>query len=188
MQPALSELDKATDKVAKRSLAGLESATPERMAKAGLENVEVGVASLTQRITDAPLDRLLVAELIGRREFDAGDDLRTCAWLSRIDPGAPSVDWNSVGGNFGPRDPTAFSSQATFDARRRWRRLEERFPRDSTLWQLLRAALVDEISFTQIGKQFFRRHDRKDAILAGQVGLATALGALADMLEMGHAR
>lgn len=184
MLDAVSEIDKAADSVRKRGLAGLESATPERMAKAGLDQVEVGVASLTQRVVDAPLDRLWKVGAISRREFEAGERYRNDAYLAQIDPSPPTVDPNRAGGGFGPRTPSAFASQAIADARERWRHIGRRIPERSLVWSILYLGLVREQSLEDIGEALFARRGHEGARAAAQAGLRVALAALADQYSM----
>lgn len=191
LQPAQSELDKATAIVRERERIGRTSATPERMVKAGLENVEVGVASNVQRVTDAPLDRLWKAGVITRREFEAGDRYRNDVYLAQVDPGPPTVDPNRAGGGFGPRVPSMFTSQAIADARRRVREIERRIPQNSLVYGILRSALIRENDFDDIAQSFLGRRDRETVVPVAKAGVRVALASLADHYEhmdRGHRR
>lgn len=180
-QPAQSEFKKAKTIVAERERIGRQSATPERMVKAGLENVEVGVASNVQRVTDAPLERMRKAGAITDREYRAGEMYCDDHHAAAVDPGAPTVDWNAVGGGFGPRTPSMFASQAVADARERWRRLERAFPGRSLVAAVLKNALVHQHSFTDLGNLILPpSKDRKEMITAGKAALRMALAAAAD--------
>ncbi len=95
----------------------MASATPERMLKAGdglgarlTDGGQVG-----QRVDVRPIDMLLSRGSITMREFQAADRYRMDAYIAKMDPGPPSVDWRAVGGNFGPRIPSEYSSQRIFD-------------------------------------------------------------------------
>lgn len=174
----VSEHDRIARTVAERERTGRETATAERLAKAGLEAVEHTPAGV-QRVSEAPLDRLLRTDEIGPDEFEAGDRFRNDAHVAGIDPGAPSVDWNALGGGFGPRVPTAFSSQKTMDARRRWRAVHDSLGTRSGVWSVLWLALVREQSLTDIGLGL-GVSGRKEAIAAAKASLVMALGVLAE--------
>ena len=170
----------AAEQVAKRFAAGLESATPERMAKAGPDGIEIGEASLTQRIVDAPLDRLWKTGTITKREFEAGERFRNDAYLAQIEPSPPSVDFNRAGSGFGPRPPSAFANQAIADARERFRHIGRKIPERSLVWSFLYLGLIREHGFEQLGESLLGRKDRESAVAAAKAGMRVALAALAD--------
>ena len=174
----------AAEQVAKRFAAGLESATPERMAKAGPDGIEIGEASLTQRIVDAPLDRLWKTGTITKREFEAGERFRNDAYLAQIEPSPPSVDFNRAGTSFGPRPPSAFANQAIADARERFRHIGRKIPERSLVWSFLYLGLIREHGFEQLGESLLGRKDRESAVAAAKAGLRVALAALADQYAM----
>lgn len=181
LQEAHSDISIANKRSRERERAGLTSATPERMAKAGLENVEVGQGTLIQRIVDAPLERLRKAGVITSREFQAGERFRNDAYLAQVDPSAPTVDHNKTGGGFGPRAPSMYSSQAIADARRRHREIEYRIPQNSLVHGLLTSALIRENDFEEIAYVFLgKRKDRESAVLTAKTGVRVALASLAD--------
>lgn len=180
LQEAHSEIPAATKRVRERTRAGLTSATPERMAKAGLENVEVGQGTLIQRIVDAPLDRMRARGEITDREFMAGEMYRNDHQTAQVDPGAPSVDWNALGSGFGPRTPSMFQSQAVANARLRWRDIERAFPPRSLVSAILKAALVSQNTLTDIGNLVMPSKDRKESIASGKAAFRMALAAAAD--------
>jgi hypothetical protein len=170
----------AEGQVEKRLAAGLESATAERLAKAGPDAIEIGEASLTQRIIDAPLDRLWKAGTITKREFEAGERFRNDAYLAQIEPSPPSVDVNRTGTGFGPRPPPAFASQAIADARERFRHIGRKIPERSLVWSFLYLGLVREQGFEALGELLLGRKDRESAVAAAKAGMRVALAALAD--------
>lgn len=178
----VSEEEKAERWVENRERAGLESATPERLARAtsdGYERTENNV----QRIVEAPLDRMWKKGHITRREYEAGERYRTDAYLAELDPGAPSVDWNRESGGGGPRSPSMFNSQRIADARMRIREMDRRIPRTSTVFTLLNLGLLKEQRFEDIGLSVFVRKDKRELVVAAQSGFRVALAALADQYD-----
>src|SRR3990167_7680645 len=161
----INPLQKMRKDVREKLRLGQSSATAERLMKVGEDAIETlppdGQGKVEQRINAAPLDRLWKEERISRREFDAGDKFRRDAHLARIDPGAPSVDWGSVGGSFGPRVPSMFSSQAVFEARARWREADKAI--QGTARSVLRLGLELECSLEHIGRVLFRYQNERDA-------------------------
>lgn len=180
IKAAHSDISVAAKRARERERAGLTSATPERLAKAGLENVEVGQGTLIQRIVDAPLDRLRDRGEITDREFMAGEMYRNDHQAAQVDPGAPSVDWNVMGAGFGPRTPSMFQSQAVANARLRWRDIERAFPPRSLISVILKAALVSQSTLTEIGNLVMPSRDRKESIASGKAAFRMALAAAAD--------
>lgn len=154
-------------------------ATTERINHAGEEGVETD-ASGRQRIISAPLDRLLKMGIITPREFRAGEKYRTDAYMSATDPAASAVDWNAAGGGTGGRVPTMFSSQSIANARIRFRQINRKIPRNSTVSTMLYLGLIKEYELAEIGRSVFGLSDRREAEIAARSGLRVALAALAD--------
>ena len=161
------------------------SATVLRLLKAGEDGFETTPANReapagVQRIIAAPLDRLWKTGGITQREYEAGDRYRADAYMAAIDPGAMTVDWSATGGGFSSKVPAMFTSQQLADARIRWRRIEERIPRQSVVSTVLFLALIKERSLEEIGRSVFARHDQREAAVAGHAGIRVALASLAD--------
>lgn len=182
MQPAKqqpTEADKIRNRVTERTRAGLTSATPERLIRAGEDGYEHTQTNV-QRITEAPLDRLRKTGFLTTAEFDAGDRYRADAYLAAIDPAALTVDWSSAGGGGrSARVPSVFSSQTIMDARRRHREISARAA--SIVGRVAFLALVREHTLGEIGRIMFGYRDRKDADVAGRVAVRMACAALSDL-------
>lgn len=180
---AMTPLEKARDRVEKRTAAGLTTATPERLAKAGVEGDGYEhTATNVQRIVEAPLDRLWKAGFITQREFEAGENLRKIAHVATIDPSPQSVDLSRVGGGFAAGTPSMFASQEIANARKKWRRIRELVPERSTVWTMLWLGVVKEVTLTDLGVSL-GIVERKEAIAAGKSGFRVALSAFADVIE-----
>ncbi|MEP0323283.1 hypothetical protein [Bauldia litoralis] len=187
--------DKARAKVersvAERLRGGRGTATVERLlqadggkAKTNPEGYETDSTG-RQRIVAAPLDRLHKDGKITRREFEAGDKYRADAYLSAIDPTTGSVDWASAGGGGrSSKVPSMFESQHIYDARKRWRDLNDKMKRGSVVSSILYLALIHERSIESIGENIFGAGNHRDARNAGYGGFRVALGALADLYNM----
>lgn len=181
-KPIQTELDRAEDRVRKRTAANLTSATPERLAKAGSEGYEHTQTNV-QRIVSAPLDRLYKSGLITKREYSAGDRYREDVYLAKVDPSAPSVDWNATGTAYGPKTPAMFSAQKIADARIRTRAVEKVFSQRSAVRTLLDLGLLKEMNFEDMGAALFPLQDRRELTVAARAGFRVALSALADYYE-----
>ncbi len=144
---------------------GYETTKPSREAPGG-----------TQRVNTAPLDRMWKAGTITAADFNAGDMLRRDAFIAKINPGAPTVDWASLGSNFGPRNPSMFSAQSIADARIRWRRYDDTVK--GLIRSILDLALINEMALRDLGASLFARKDPREAAVAAEAGLRVALGAL----------
>ena len=171
----------ATTIAGERERTGHSGATAERMAHAGSDGIEIGHHGI-QRVVAAPLDRLRSAGVMTDREFAAGDKYRCDAFAARIDPAAPTVDWGALGGNFGPRVPSEYSSQAIFEARARHRQTL-RCVR-GVIRTVVELALIRELSLAEIGRSVFGRAGDRDATVAGTTGVRMACAALADVYGM----
>lgn len=162
-----------------------QSATPERLAKlpeGGVEAiVQDGTTETIQRVIAAPLDRERKRGRITAREYEAGDQCRRDAFASKIDPAAPTVDWNALGGHFGPRVPSAFTAQAVMDARRRYRAVERGL--NGFSWAVLRITVVDEEELEEVGHGLLAYKSDRDARAAGFGAFRVALGELALFYE-----
>ena len=147
----------------------IHTATPERImqAEGAVETKPTG-----QKIYSAPLDRLLLEGRITGREHDAGDRYRTDAYLARIDPSAPTVDWNSAGGSFGSRNPSMFTSQRIADARLRWRETERTI--NGFLKTVLDHALIHEHSLVDVVR-LYGENSEHYARAAARAGIRMAL-------------
>lgn len=183
-----SPLDKIRTRVTERERIGLTSATPERVLKAGEEGTEY-THSNVQRLHTGPLDKLWKNGELMHREFHAGDQFRLDHFRSRMDPGAPTVDWGAIGGNFGPRNPSMFGGQEVADARLRWRKVQDTLgpkprKRAGLVWTVLTNAILSENSAEELGAKIFGRGDRREARAAGHAGFQVALSALADFYGM----
>ena len=168
------------DTVADRERIGKGTATVERLTMAGKDGIETVGKEGTQRIISAPLDRMWKAGDITKREFDAGDEYRTMRYLAGVDPSAPTVDWGAVGGAFGAKVPSMFSSQLIADERIRWRALSHQVR--GVVAVVAELALVRESSFEEIGRAVFGRDKRRDAAVAGHTAVRMMLGSLADRM------
>ncbi len=183
-----TEADKTRLRVAERTRAGLTSATVERLLKVGDEGTEY-TQSNVQRLHTGPLDRLWKSGELMHREYHAGDQFRLDQFRAKIDPGAPTVDWGAIGGNFGPRNPSIFGSQAIAEARIRWRNIVDALgpkprKRPGLVWTVLTLAILSENSIEEIGAKVFGRGDRREARSAGHAGFQVALSSLADYYGM----
>lgn len=178
----MTESDLAVDRVRKREAAGLTSATPERLLKAGEDGYEHGQASMVQRIVEAPLDRLYKAGTITRLEYEAGEWFRELAHEAAIEPGAGgTANLDRVDGGSSGGVPAAFRSDRMLQKRREWRGLQRRIPERSLVWTMLYLPLVAEMRLADIGEQVFARRDRKEATVAATAAFRVALAALADV-------
>ncbi len=181
MQTQTSWETKAHNRIRERERLGQGSATLDRLRKAGEDGYETTPPTReapggTQRIIAAPLDRLWKAGTISRADYYAGDQLRLDAFRAKIDPAAPSVDWASLGGNFGPRAPSMFNGQAIADARIRWRKYDKAV--HGLIRSILDLALINEMALRDMGASLFARKDPREAAVAAEAGLRVALGAL----------
>ena len=184
----LNPIDQARTALAERDRTGQgDGPTPERLVKAGPDTRLIDATAAPEDedrrqkrsyVLMAPLDRLQERGIITSREFEAGDKYRTDAFLAKIDPAAPSVDWGSLGGNFGPRIPSQFQSQSVADARARWREVQKFV--GGVVKTVLELALIRENSLEEIGRAVFARSRGRDAAVAGQAAVRVALGSLAD--------
>jgi hypothetical protein len=179
--------------VSERERLGKGTGTSERLRKVGREGMELVPAlpdtdkrgnqmpaGQVQRVLAAPLDRLWKTGFVTQREYNAGDAYRADAYMAAIDPSALTIDWNRTGGGTSRRVPSMFASQHIADARIRMRNLEQKIPLRSAVSTLLYLALIKEQDFAEIGASMFGLRDRREASVAGRVGLRVALAALAD--------
>lgn len=168
--------------VADRERVGKGTATVERLAMAGKDGFEIVGKEGVQRVIAAPLDRMWKAGDITKREYDAGDEYRTMRYLAKVDPAAPTVDWNAVGGSFGTRVPSMFSSQRIAEERIRWRAFSRQVR--GVVATVAELALIRELAFEEIGRSVFGRDKRRDAAVAGHTAVRMMLGALADQMGL----
>lgn len=181
----------AHKEIRRRSLTGLESATPERTARGGGE-ARYG-DDRVQRIQDQPLDRLFARKAITERQHDAGDKFRTdfieggLLPLSASDPSAARV---SSGGDYWGRGfmPT---NQRQLHARLRWRdasaALGERLSPviEEVVIAPLRVSNDEAVTdLALIGMRMFGRKQKDECRTAIIELLKVALDTLADSYEM----
>jgi hypothetical protein len=170
--------EKIADRVAERTRLGLTTATVERLLHAGEDGHE-HTPSNVQRVTEAPLDRLHRQGFLTEAEFEAGHRYASDAYLAAVEPSPGSVDWNNAGGSRGPKAPTAFASQAVYEARQRVRAIEARM--SGAIKVVANLALVHESPLSEIGSVVFGFRDRKEAMVAGRVATRMACAALVDL-------
>lgn len=167
--------------VAERERAGRGSATPERIAKAG-DQLEVMITG-TQRINPTGLDAMLRHSLISQWEYEAGDEFRRTAEIAGINPGAPTVDWGALSGNFGPRPPRAFSSQNIHDAivhhRRATEALQGSGGADLKDLLIIEKLCLDDWGPLAIGRTILNRRHKRDAVVAATECIKLSLQRLA---------
>ena len=176
----IQEADRISRVVAERERRGVSTATRERIAKVGADGVEHTEAG-TQRVNAAPLDRLWRAGTIEQREFEAGDDWRSIAYLAAVDASAMTVDWSRAGGGGrSSRIPPVLTVEAMASASITRRRYEQHFRLGTIVRDVLDRALVHEQSLEEIGRRVFGLANRRDATTAGLGALRASLGALAD--------
>ena len=176
-----------TKKPKRRRKPELQSATvtPERASHLPVDSLEAieqtGTTEKIQRVMAAPLDREHRRGRITSREFQAGDKCRQDAHTAKIDPAAPSVDWNMLGGNFGPRSPSAFQSQSIMDARHRHRDMKKGL--SGLAVAIVDVVIVHENQLEDVGRGLFGYSNFRDARAAGFGALRVALGELATFYE-----
>lgn len=159
-----------------------QRATAERLARLGPDDVAEITPDGVQRLVAAPLDRLRQLGKIGDREFTAGDQLRTDAYVAALEPGAPGVDWNATGGaRSGARAPAMWSAQVVANARLRVRRVQGAVR--GLVWLTLRRCVLQEHGLDVVGRDVFGVRDPREAVVAARSGLMVALAALADAYE-----
>lgn len=154
----------------------LDGATPERLVKAGIAYELTG--NEVQRVTEAPLDRLRHHRRITHRQFEAGDRFRRDAYTARVEPTAASVDWSSIGANFGPKTPSMFTSQAIADARQRHRRAEAAL--GGLFIEPMEWVLIEERAVHEYGRVRQGYANERDAMVAGLTVFRFGLLILAD--------
>ena len=170
-----------------------EVATPERLAKAGVQGVEtilndpVGIARGSpigvQRIVAAPLDRMWKAGLLASWEYEAGDKLRKDWHASELAGAIRSVDMDQTIGSAVSHAPSMFVAQYVADARIRIRHV--RHDVKGVVWDVLNLAVLLERDLADVGLMVFKVHDPREATVAGKCGLRVALGSLAWHYRMG---
>lgn len=132
---------------------------------------------------EAPLDRLWRDGRITQREFQAGDKLRSDAYLSAVEPTTGSINWDHAGGGGrSARVPVVFEADTIMAARQRFRAVTRAIT--GSVWSVLVSGVVRENGMEEIGKAVFARSHRRDAEVAGHAGLRIALGSLADYYGM----
>lgn len=155
-------------------------ATAERLQRAGSEAIVEEAPAGPQRIIAAPIDRLLSAGFLTQREHDAGDKLRSDAYLAALEP-MVTIDWRQANGGYSPRVPTVFSSQQIANARLRHRRVRNAI--NGIVWDMLFLGVIKEQEFRELGQAIFNMRDAREAVIAGRAGLRVALGTLADFYD-----
>lgn len=164
------------------------TATVERLSMVGPDGYETATAtpeapSGRQRIITAPLDRLLKADFITQREFDAADKYREDHYLAKLDPSPGAIDLRQAGGGKpGSRPPTAFASQPIADARLRVREAAKAMR--GAVKAVLDMTVIQEKQFGEIGQEVFGLRDKREAAVAGRVAARMSFAALADYYGM----
>ncbi len=183
MQTQAAEVDRLRRVTAERERTNQGTATVERIMRAGgAAAIEYAGRENVQRINAAPLDRLWKDGRISAREFDAGDWLRSLAYLAAIDPGTMAVNWDMAGGGGrSAKVPTMFSTQKIADARIEFRRIERTIR--GVVMTTLRLGVIKEREMVEIGRAVFGHGNDRDARVAAAAGLQVALAALADWRE-----
>lgn len=167
--------------VTERERTGKASATPERLLKAA-DLAEVTPQG-TQRINPTGLDSLLRHRQISIWEFQAGDEFRRDAAIAKRDPAPSTVDWDGIGGNFGPRVPLEFSSQSIHDAIDRDRRARAAL-RGAGGTDLHDLIIIEQVCIHDwgplaIGRDILGRKHKRDAVVAGVAVIQLCLRRLA---------
>lgn len=175
--PAAMTLERSVNERLRR---GVGVSTPERIRQAGSDSLEV-VAGV-QRVSQAPLDRLLSKRSITQRQFDAGDRFREDAYAAGMIPSG-ALAFEPSDRRFGSRVPQ-FMAASRADAHARWTEAQ------AILGRLY--SMVDEVCWASgpgdrlmdIGARVLGLPSDKRAEVSALAVLRVGLDTLADHYEI----